>query len=106
MMVSTTPTAYPMNALLKYWLSLPLETSNLNANATKIPANVQMKIIMTPEEKALSTALLMRLALLKNFPILKPCERRQINYNIQKILYPKRVKVIYHTCYPPDVKSH
>lgn len=35
--VSTKPTEYPRNALLKYWLCFPLDTSNRKANATKIP---------------------------------------------------------------------
>ena len=35
--VRITPTVYPRKALLKYWLFFPLDTSNLNANATKIP---------------------------------------------------------------------
>ena len=35
--VRTKPTPYPRKALLKYWLSFPLDTSNRKANATKIP---------------------------------------------------------------------
>ena len=35
--VSTKPTEYPRNALLKYWPCFPLDTSNRKANATKIP---------------------------------------------------------------------
>jgi hypothetical protein len=35
--VRTTPAVYPRKALLKYWLSFPLDTSNRSARATKIP---------------------------------------------------------------------
>jgi hypothetical protein len=35
--VTTKPNMYPRNALLKYWLPFPLDTSNRKANATKIP---------------------------------------------------------------------
>lgn len=37
MIVKTKPTVYPRKALLKYWLPFPLDTSNRNANATKMP---------------------------------------------------------------------
>lgn len=37
MIVRTKPNVYPRKALLKYWLSFALDTSNRRANATKIP---------------------------------------------------------------------
>ena len=35
--VRAKPAVYPKNALLKYWGSFPLDTSNRRASATKIP---------------------------------------------------------------------
>jgi hypothetical protein len=42
--VRTKPAAYPRKALLKYWLSFPLDTSNRNARATKIPERAKIYI--------------------------------------------------------------
>lgn len=39
--VRITPTAYPINALVKYCGCLRLDTSNLRASATKIPKGKQ-----------------------------------------------------------------
>lgn len=43
MIARTKPTTYPTKALLKYWLSFPLETSNLSAKATKSPGRMEVR---------------------------------------------------------------